>query len=95
MEKTLSTNIGSSNLSKADEILAMSGLQSITLSALTLPFWRSPIFIVAILKLGASIKPLDELISMLKKPFNDYEENHKFLMPPKENEDIKNTFCGT
>ena len=42
-----------------------------------------------------NIKPLDELISMLKKPFNDYEENHKFLMPPKENEDIKNTFCGT
>ena len=42
-----------------------------------------------------NIGQLNELISMLKEPYNDYEEKHIFLKPPKENEDIKNTFCGT
>ena len=37
------------------------GSQSITLSALILPFCLSPIFIVAILKLGASANPLELL----------------------------------
>ena len=38
--------------------------QSITLSALSRPFWRSPIFTVPLKKLGASAKPLDELPTM-------------------------------
>ena len=37
---------------------------------------------------------VDDLIEVLKKPF---ESNKKFNLgdPPKPNEDIKNTFCGT
>ena len=40
---------------------ARSGSQLITLFALKRPRWRSPIFIVPFLKLGASVSPLDEL----------------------------------
>ena len=37
---------------------------------------------------------VNDLVEVLKKPF---ESNKKFNLsdPPKPNEDIKNTFCGT
>ena len=37
----------------------------------------------------------EELISLLKNPYDDYYNKQYFVDPPKENEDIKNTFCGT
>ena len=40
-------------------------------------------------------KPLDELVFLLEKPFNDYVHKENYISAPKENEDIKNTFCGT
>ena len=37
----------------------------------------------------------EELISLLENPYDDYYNKQYFVDPPKENEDIKNTFCGT
>ena len=36
----------------------------------------------------------NDLLEVLKKPF-EYNEKLSFSDPPKPNEDIKNTFCGT
>ncbi len=36
----------------------------------------------------------NDLIKVLKKPF-EYKENFNLSEPPKPNQDIKNTFCGT
>ena len=37
---------------------------------------------------------VNDLLEVLKKPF-EYNEKLSFSDPPKPNEDIKNTFCGT
>ena len=42
-----------------------------------------------------NFKPLDELVYLLEKPYDDYSSKENYINPPKKNEDIKNTFCGT
>ena len=37
----------------------------------------------------------EELINLLKNPYDDYDDKQLLINPPRENEDIKNTFCGT
>ena len=37
----------------------------------------------------------EELMDLLKNPYDDYDNKQHLITPPKENEDIKNTFCGT
>ena len=37
----------------------------------------------------------EELMDLLKNPYDDYDDKQHLITPPKENEDIKNTFCGT
>ena len=37
---------------------------------------------------------VNDLLEVLKKPF-EYNKKLSFSDPPKPNEDIKNTFCGT
>ena len=41
------------------------------------------------------LKPLDELVYLLEKPYDDCSNKENYINPPKKNEDIKNTFCGT
>ena len=37
---------------------------------------------------------LDEFLEVMKNPFSE-TENKKFISPPKINEQVRNTFCGT
>ena len=32
---------------------------------------------------------------LLENPYNEYYGKENYINPPKDNEDIKNTFCGT
>ena len=41
------------------------------------------------------MNPFEELMDLLKNPYDDYDDKQHLITPPKENEDIKNTFCGT
>ena len=38
---------------------------------------------------------MNKLLQMIRNPFKDDKNNNKFSMPPKKNEIIKHTFCGT
>ena len=40
-------------------------------------------------------KKLDEFMCLLENPYNEYYGKENYINPPKDNEDIKNTFCGT
>ena len=38
---------------------------------------------------------MNKLLQMIRNPFKDDKNNNKFARPPKKNEIIKHTFCGT
>ena len=68
------------NILNACKIESLFGSQSITLEALILPFCLSPIFIVPILKLGASAKPLE----LFPTTASTYCKALKYLNCPKD-----------
>jgi len=39
--------------------------------------------------------PMRELLEIIKKPFSEKKGKEKFSLPPKPQEVVKNTFCGT
>ena len=47
------------------------------------------------LALKQDFSTLYELINLLERPYDEYSDREFYTNPPKENEDIKNTFCGT
>ena len=38
---------------------------------------------------------MKNLLKIIKDPFNEKQVNKKFSLPPKSNEVVPNTFCGT
>ena len=44
---------------------------------------------------NGDLKPLHDLLKVLKKPYEDQPEIYNYQSPPKPNRKIYKTFCGT
>ncbi len=51
--------------------------------------------VIAAAETNADFAPLDELLAVLGRPFDDQPEHAHYADPPRPDEVVQQTFCGT